>query len=104
MLQPLFSCCLSAAGIRFLGTLSRQGLPPLLRSATDRPAHTRACRADPDEVSTFRTYETRTGPGALYTPGTAVLAGRRLVRGRRLPPLNGRPLASRYSDPAGMYQ
>src|SRR5260370_20864947 len=27
------SCCLSAAGIRFLGTLSRQGLPPLLPSA-----------------------------------------------------------------------
>jgi hypothetical protein len=29
-------CCLSAAGIRFLGTLSRQGLPPLLRSAYRR--------------------------------------------------------------------
>ncbi len=27
------SCCLSAAGIRFLSTLSRQGLPPPLRSA-----------------------------------------------------------------------
>ena len=36
------SCCLSAAGIRFLGTLSRQGLPPLLRSAY-RPACTYPC-------------------------------------------------------------
>jgi hypothetical protein len=33
----LVSCCLSAAGIRFLGILSRPGLPPLLRSAY-RPA------------------------------------------------------------------
>jgi len=37
---------------------------------------------------------------ALYTPGTAVSAGRRLIRGRRLPPLSGRPLAPRYSNPA----
>jgi len=29
----LVSCCLSAAGIRFLGILSRPGLAPLLRSA-----------------------------------------------------------------------
>src|SRR5271157_1177053 len=36
-LRHSLSCCLSAAGIRFLGTLSRQGLPPLLRSAY-RPA------------------------------------------------------------------
>jgi hypothetical protein len=36
------SCCLSAAGIRFPGTLSRQGLPPLLRSAC-RPAGTYPC-------------------------------------------------------------
>jgi hypothetical protein len=27
------SCCLSAAGLRFLGILSRPGIPPLLRSA-----------------------------------------------------------------------
>ena len=36
------SCCLPAAGIRFLGTLSRPGLPPLLRSAY-RPACTYPC-------------------------------------------------------------
>ena len=51
-------------------------------------------------VSTFRTRETRTGPGALFTPGTAVSAGHRIVRGRRLPPLNGRFLPSRHSHPA----
>ena len=51
-------------------------------------------------VYTFRTRETRTGPGALFTPGTAVSAGHRVVRGRRLPPLSGRFLLSRHSHPA----
>ena len=32
-MTTLVSCCLSAAGIRFLGILSRPGIPPLLRSA-----------------------------------------------------------------------
>ena len=32
-MPALVSCCLSAAGIRFLGILSRPGIPPLLRSA-----------------------------------------------------------------------
>src|ERR1700757_119451 len=77
-----------------------RGFRPSYDRPTDRPAPTRACRADPGEVSTFRTHETRTGPGALYTPGTAVFAGRRLVRGRRLPPLSGRSLAPRYNNPA----
>src|SRR5271166_4929302 len=67
---------------------------------TAPPAHTRACTADPDEVYTFRTRETRTGPGALCTPGTTVSAGHRGVRGRRLPPLNGRSLAPRHNYPA----
>ena len=41
----------------------------LLRSAY-RPACTyRACRAEPWEVPTFRTHETRTGPGALLSRG-----------------------------------
>src|SRR6266545_3589347 len=76
-----------------------RGFRPSYDRPTGRPAPTRACRADPGEVSTFRMHETRTGPGALYTPGTAVFAGRRPVRGRRLPPLSGRPLAPRYNDP-----
>ena len=45
---------------------------------TAPPAHTRACTADPDEVYTFRTHETQTGPGAFSTPGTAVLTGHRV--------------------------
>ena len=44
-LRCSLSCCLSAAGIRFLGTLSRQGLPPLLRSAY-WPARTYPCLPD----------------------------------------------------------
>jgi len=76
------------------------GFRPSYDRPTGRPAPTRACRTDPGEVSTFRTHETRTGPDALYTPGTVVFAGRRPIRGRRLPPLSGRSLAPRYNDPA----
>ena len=67
------SCCLSAAGLRFLGILSRPGIPPLLRSAC-RTASSR--RADPSEFSMFRTHETRLAQGALCTPGAAVSTGR----------------------------
>jgi hypothetical protein len=66
--DALVSCRLSAAGIRFLGILSRPGIPPLLRSAY-RAADD---GTDPSGVSVFRTRETRPGPGALCTPGTAV--------------------------------
>ena len=69
-MMALVSCCLSAAGVRFLGILSRPGVPPLLRSAY----RTTSGGADPSGVSMFRTRETRLGPGALSTPGTAVPA------------------------------
>jgi hypothetical protein len=62
------SCCLSAAGLRFLGILSRPGIPPLLRSAY-RPA---SSGADPSGFSMFRTRETRLAQDALCTPGAAV--------------------------------
>jgi len=68
-MAALVSCCLSAAGVRFVGILSRPGIPPLLRSA-----YRAACGADPSGVSMFRTRETQLGPGALSTPGTAVPA------------------------------
>ena len=67
-MTALVSCCLSATGVRFLGILSRPGIPPLLRSAY----RTASSGADPSGVSMFRTRETRLGPGALFTPGTAV--------------------------------
>jgi hypothetical protein len=50
-----------------------RGVPPLLRSA-----YRAAAGADPGKVSMFRTRETRPGPGALYTPGTAVPARPRM--------------------------
>jgi hypothetical protein len=53
-MTALVSCCLPAAGIRFLGILSRPGIPPLLRSA-----YRAASGADPSGVSMFRTRETR---------------------------------------------
>ncbi len=49
----LVSRCLSAAGLRFSAILSRQGIPPLLRSAYRHQV------PDPDGVSTFRTHEIR---------------------------------------------
>src|SRR5262249_28391324 len=68
------------------------GLPPPAR-IPGAPA------ADPGRVYTFHTRETQTGPGALCTPRMTVFAGHRMVRGRRLPPLNGRSLAPRTCYP-----
>src|SRR6266704_3826616 len=100
VVQSAVSCCVSAAGIRFLDTLSCQTeFRPHYCRPTARTAHTRACAADPGRVYTFPTRETRTGPGALYTPGTAVFTGHRPIRGRRLPPHNGWSLAPRPSHP-----
>ena len=53
----LVSCRLSAAGVCFLGILSRPGLPPLLRSAYRAAGG----GADPSGVSVFRAYEIRLG-------------------------------------------
>ena len=66
------SCCLSAAGLRFLGILSPPGnWAPLTVGLPGR--HNGA--PDPDGVSMFRTRETRLGPGALYTRGQRCLHG-----------------------------
>ena len=51
-------------------------------------------------VYTFRTHETRTGPAALYTPGTAVSTRPGSIPGRRLPHLSGMSLSSRQNHPA----
>ena len=98
---PRFPAAFRPPGIRLIGTLSRHrnsalltvGLPHRLRiPAPGVRTHSR--------VSTFRTHETQTGPGALCTPGTTVLNGHRSVRGRRLPPLNGRSLPPQQHNPA----
>src|SRR6266542_106671 len=100
VVRPAVSCCLSAAGVRFLDTLSCQtGFRPHCCRPTAGTTHTRACAADPGRVYTFRTYETRTGWGALSTPGTTVFAGHRLIRVRRLPPTIGWSLLIRYYNP-----
>ena len=55
-------------------------------------------------VYTFRTRETRTGPGALYTPGTAVPTRPGSIPDRRLPHLSGMSLSSRQNPPSpGIY-
>ena len=77
----MLSCCLSATGIRFLGILSRPGVPPPLRSAY----HAASGGADPDGVSVFRTRETRLAQGALFTPGTAVPSAAGDLPAARLP-------------------
>ena len=99
--QPRFPAAFRPPGICFPGhpvlpgssAPLTVGLPHRLRiPAPVMRTHSR--------VSTFRTRETRTGPGALFTPGVAVPAGHPVARGRRLPPLNGRFLPSRHSHPA----
>ena len=101
IVRPAVSCCLSAAGVRFLGALSCQTeFRPHYCRPTAPGAHTRTPTTDPGRVYTFPTRETRAGPGALFTPRTAVfITSHRYVRGRRLPPLNGRSLSPRYNYP-----
>ena len=89
-----FSRCLSAAGIRFLGILSRQGLPPLLRSA-----YRATSSADPDRVSVFRTHETQLGWAPSIPPGQRCSHDRCEVHGRRLPLHSGQPLSPRSRYP-----
>ena len=48
----------------------------------------------------FRTRETRLGPGALYTPGTAVPPRPGTFPDRRLPPPSGRSLSPRHHYPS----
>ena len=98
-MTALVSCCLSAAGIRFLGILSRPGIPPLLRSA-----YRATRRADLSGVSMFRTRETRLAPGALCTPGTAVPSRPGFYPDRRLPLLNGQPCHPGTATRPGEYQ
>ena len=93
--RPL-SCCLSAAGVGFLGILYppwtwafvTSGLPPTQkawRTLTGFPCSARM----------------RPGWGcALCTPGTAVSTRPRSILGRRLPPSNGRSLSSRHRKPS----
>ena len=99
--RPRFPAAFRPPGIRFLGTLSRHGdsapltvgLPHRLRiPAPGMRTHSR--------VYTFRTRETRTGPGALYTPGTAVPTRPGSIPDRRLPHLSGMSLSSRQNHPA----
>jgi hypothetical protein len=101
VLRPRFPAAFRPPGICFFGhpvlpgnsAPITVGLPHRLRiPAPGMRTHSR--------VSTFRTHETQTGPGALSTPGTAVFTGHRGVRSRRLPPLCGRSLPPRRNNPA----
>jgi hypothetical protein len=68
------SCCLSAAGIRFLGLpVPAQGL----FLSRDRPTLRRVGRRDLDGVSMFRTNEIRVGSGAPFAPGLRCSHNRR---------------------------
>jgi hypothetical protein len=73
--------------------------PNYSRPTTTAHAYLRIRRGPRRGFTTFHTRETRTGPGALFTPGMTVFAGHRVVRSRRLPPHNGRSLPPRHYGP-----
>jgi len=100
VLRPRFPAAFQPPAFASWAPCPARDFRPLYSRPTALPAHTRACTADPGEVYTFRTHETQTGPGALSTPGTAVLTGHRGIRGRRLPPHSGWSLPPRRSIPA----
>jgi hypothetical protein len=70
------------------------------RPSYDRPTAPPAGGADPSGVSMFRTRETRPGPDALCTPGTAVPARPRMHPAAACRPFNGRSLSPRYRNPS----
>jgi hypothetical protein len=87
----------SAAGLRFLGILSRPGIPPLLRSACHA-----TISADPDRVSMFRTHETQLGWAPSISRGRRCSHDRPEAGGRRLPLPSGQPLSpGSYRPPRG---
>jgi hypothetical protein len=69
------SCCLSAAGVRFLGL----PVPPrdCAFLAIGLPCTAEGACWDPDGVSMFRTNEIRVGSGAPFTPGQRCSHSRR---------------------------
>src|SRR6266540_2478905 len=98
--QLSVSRCLSTTGIRFLGTLSRREFrPDHSRPTSTAHAYLRTRCGPRRGFTTFHTRETRTGPGALFTPRMTVFAGHRVVRSLRLPPPNGRSLPPRHCVP-----
>jgi hypothetical protein len=91
------SCCLSAAGLRFLGVLFPPGNPAFL--TVSLPAvprrHHRTLTGFP------RSARMRCGRAGcpLYPGSDGVPHDHRCVRDRRLPPCNGWPLPPRYHPP-----
>src|SRR6266511_718874 len=70
-----------------LGHLSRREFrPDHSRPTSTAHAYLRTRCGPRRGFTTFHTRETRTGPGALFTPRMTVFAGHRVVRSRRLPP------------------
>jgi hypothetical protein len=91
------SCCLSAAGIGFLGVLFPPGNPAFL--TVGLPAAPRRRRRT---LTGFpRSARMRCGRAGcpLYPGGDGVPCDHRDVRGRRLPPCNGWPLPPQYRSP-----
>ena len=91
------SCCLSAAGIGFLGVLFPPGNPAFL--TVGLPA---APRRRSRTLTGFpRSAHMRCGRAGcpLYPGGDGVPSGHRDVRDRRLPPCSGWPLPPRYRSP-----
>jgi hypothetical protein len=91
------SCCLSAAGVRFLGVLFPLRNWALL--TVGLPRHHKDI-VDPDGVPTFHTHEIRLGRVPSVPRRRRCSHGHRSVLGRRLPTLSGWPLISlRHHNP-----
>ena len=83
-----FSWCLSAAGVRFLGILSRPGDSALLRVGLP-PARDFADRRTRTRFPCSARRRPGWGGCPLYSGGRRCSRDRSVVLGRRLPPLHG---------------
>src|SRR5947208_15968778 len=88
------SCCLSAAGLRFLGILFPPRNSALLTVGLPALAH-RTLTGFPCSARVRCGW----GKGVLYTPGTAVPTRPRMLHDRRLPHHSGASLLSPVLHP-----
>jgi hypothetical protein len=91
------SCCLSAAGIGFLGVLFPPGNPAFLTVGLPATPRQRSRTMTGFPRSARMRYGRAGCP--LYPGGDGVPRDHRDVRGRRLPPCSGWPLPPQYRSP-----
>ncbi len=97
MLSSRFPAAFRPPAFASWASCSRPGIQLSSQLACRRASRRRP--PDPDGISTFHTHETRPDRASSLPRGRRCSYNHRDVRGRRLPPHNGRPLPPRCYPP-----